>query len=89
MSQEDLANKLGVTKSYISKLENEKTPISLDTLGKIADILDVDPKDLIDNTKIEVNGEKWIILGRKMEEQGVTPEQIEEWARIAKYYNDK
>lgn len=94
-SQEDLADKLGVTKSYISKIENEKTPISLETLGKIADFLEVDPKDLIDNTKIEATGEvkesgaRWIILGKKMEEKGVTPEQIEEWARIAKFYDDK
>ncbi|PKR85056.1 helix-turn-helix domain-containing protein [Heyndrickxia camelliae] len=92
MSQEELGKRLNVSNTYISKIENEKTPISLETLGKIAEILDVNPKDLIDNTKIEVNGDsgtRWIILGKKMEERGITPEQIEEWARIAKFYDDK
>ncbi|MGG4267391.1 helix-turn-helix domain-containing protein [Peribacillus simplex] len=92
LSQDDLGEKLGVTKSYISKLENEKTPISLETLGKIAEVLSVDPKQLINNKiqeppeVLKEAGAEWIILGKKMEEQGITPEQIEQWAKIVKAY---
>ncbi|GIN38424.1 helix-turn-helix transcriptional regulator [Bacillus sp. Gen3] len=92
LSQQELGDKLGFTKSYISKLENEKTPLSLETLGKIAEVLEVSPSDLIDDHKHEAtgalkeSGAKWIILGEKMEEQGITPEQIEQWAEIVKSY---
>lgn len=92
LSQDDLGEKLGVTKSYISKLENEKTPLSLETLGKIAEILSVDPKQLINNKiqeppeELKEAGAEWIILGKKMEEQGITPEQIEQWVKIVKAY---
>ncbi|MFE3973148.1 MULTISPECIES: helix-turn-helix domain-containing protein [unclassified Peribacillus] len=92
LSQDELGYKLGVTKSYISKLENEKTPLSLETLGKIAEILSVDPKQLINNKiqepseELKEAGAEWIILGKKMEEQGITPKQIEQWAKIVKAY---
>lgn len=94
ISQEELGKKLNVTRSYISKLENEKTPLSLETLGKIADILSVSPGDLIDNKQQEPAeelkevGAEWIMLGKKMEKHGITPRQIEEWAKIVKFYNE-
>lgn len=92
MSQEELGEKLNVTKSYISKLENEKTPLSLERLGEIAKCLNVEPSDLIDNKiqdppdGLKKAGAEWIMLGKKMEEQGITPEQIEQWAKIVKSY---
>lgn len=96
ISQEELGERLNVTKSYISKLENEKTPLSLETLGKIAIILEVNPSDLIDDEKhkdlpddLSDVGMEWILLGKKMKEKGITPEEIERWARIAKLYDDE
>jgi transcriptional regulator with XRE-family HTH domain len=95
MSQDDLGSRLGVTRSYISKIENEKTPISLETLGNIAQILGVSPVDLIDNQKQEPPsalkdaGAKWMILGEKLEKEGFTTEQIEAWAKIVKMAENK
>ena len=39
-TQKDLAEKLGVIQQYISKIENGRENISIDTLKKIADALD-------------------------------------------------
>jgi transcriptional regulator with XRE-family HTH domain len=95
IKQRTLAEKLGVTDSYVSKLENEKTALSVETLLKIAEILEVQPGDLVDNQRYEPSeelkndGVKWVVLGKKLEELNVTPEQVEEWARIAKSYVDK
>lgn len=38
-SQKDLANKLGVVQQYISKIENGRENISIDSLKKIANVL--------------------------------------------------
>lgn len=94
LSQEELGSKLDVTKSYISKLENEKTPISLETLNRIAEILSVEITELFENKKLDLPdklleaGTDWIILGEKLEKQGITPEQVEQWAKIVKSYNE-
>lgn len=53
LSQEELAEKVGTTKSVISLLENEKRPLSSNWLRKLATalkttpgrILDIDPAD--------------------------------------------
>lgn len=46
LSQEALAHAANISRSYVGKLENGKNSMSLTTLEKIADALDVDPNDL-------------------------------------------
>ena len=48
ISQEDLANDCGFAPSHISRIENGKTNPSLSHIVKIAQILKVKPKDLMD-----------------------------------------
>jgi transcriptional regulator with XRE-family HTH domain len=48
LSGYEMASRLGFTQSNFSKLENCKISVNLDVLYKIADILDVRPKDLLD-----------------------------------------
>lgn len=91
MSQEELGTKIGVTKSFISKLENEKTEPSLEMLNKIAKALDVDIAELFPNKKkapheIVQAGGKWMVLGKKLEKEGITPDQVEAWAEIVTKY---
>jgi XRE family transcriptional regulator, master regulator for biofilm formation len=94
LTQEELGEKVGgVSKSFISKLENEKTDPSLEMLSKIAWILKVDVGDLVsDKNKIELSGElkddglKWLLIGNELEKEGITPEQVKEWAEIAKSF---
>jgi len=43
LSQEELAYEADVDRTYISKLETGATYVGLEILGKIADVLGVDP----------------------------------------------
>ncbi|MGH1412928.1 MAG: helix-turn-helix transcriptional regulator [Pelagimonas sp.] len=47
LSQDNLAKCAGVSRAYIGHIENARHSISLDTLEKIADALDVDAADLM------------------------------------------
>lgn len=48
MTQEELADKVGTTKSVISLLENEKRPLSAKWLRKFADALGTTPGRILD-----------------------------------------
>ena len=50
-TQEDLAEKLGVTRQAVSNWETEKTQPDLDTLQKIAQIFEISVEELIYGTK--------------------------------------
>lgn len=85
MSQEELADKLEVTKGYISKLENGKKPISLKTTERIAGILGVLPEDLlVEETKLIKHYEDLIFVREKF-----TNEEIENMARYARALIDE
>lgn len=80
MSQDDLGEKLEVTRSFISKLENGKKKISLDHVDKIAKIFGVLPEDLlVDKTKLIKNHDDLIILREKF-----TNNEIDMMVRYAK-----
>lgn len=49
ISQAQLAKLIGVGQSFISKLENNRSSVSIETLEKIANALGVSPGRLIDN----------------------------------------
>jgi transcriptional regulator with XRE-family HTH domain len=46
-SQEYMGSSLGITQNSYSKLENQKTKLSLERIHNIAEILEIDPLDLI------------------------------------------
>lgn len=94
LTQEELGNLLGVTKSYISKVESESTIPKLEMLSEIANKLEVDIGDLVGRkqtppTDLKDLGVDWIILGEELEKQGITPEQVKMWAEIVKSAKDK
>jgi transcriptional regulator with XRE-family HTH domain len=80
MSQDDLGDKLGVTRSFISKLENGKKKISLEHVENIAKILHIEPTDLlVDKTELLKNYDDLVILREKF-----TKEEIENMVRYSK-----
>lgn len=96
ITQEELANKIGVKRSIISKYENGSVQISTSTLKKIADVLEVSPTLLIDWEPIENAFQKWadnycknnlIDAFDKLNEEGqkVAVERVEELTEISKY----
>lgn len=46
-SQEALANEAGLDRTYVSALEREVYSVSIDTLEKLANVLDIAPSDLL------------------------------------------
>ncbi len=52
MTQKELGNKLRISQSAINQFENNKTAPKLTTIIKIADALDVLPRDLIDKADL-------------------------------------
>ncbi|EKS30257.1 helix-turn-helix domain-containing protein [Afipia felis] len=51
ISQEELAHQAKVNRSYLSDLENARTHVGLEILGRIADVLGVEGADLLKKIK--------------------------------------
>lgn len=65
ITQQELADKLEVSLKTVSRIETGKTPLTLTTLGKIAKILKVELREILDYEKDEVKpipAEGWIEL---------------------------
>ena len=60
MSQKDLAEKVGLTSSFISQLENNQISPSLNSFFQIADVLGISPSSLLQRDKI-AKDVKWLI----------------------------
>lgn len=93
-TQEEFGKKLGVTKSYISKVESEQTTPKMEFFVKAAEILEVQIDDLFDDKnepsqELKNVGVEWIILGEELEKEGITPEQVKEWVEIVKKLSHK
>lgn len=93
-SQDMLGEKLGgLSKSYISKIENETYTPSVETFNEIANALDVEFVQLFSEydvpDELKKQGVKWMSLGEKLEKEGISIEQVEQWAEIVKKYTQK
>lgn len=47
LSQEVLAYEAGVNRTYLSKLEKGASHVGLEIIGKLADVLEVEPAELL------------------------------------------
>lgn len=50
-SQEALAHEAGVNRSYMSRLEKGSTFVGLEIIGKLAEVLEVDPSSFLKSPK--------------------------------------
>ncbi|MDF2854246.1 MAG: hypothetical protein K0Q87_97 [Neobacillus sp.] len=80
MRQEDLGEKLGKTKSYISKWERGAKPINLENLQKIAEALEVDVTELFPDKEKTTNpfsgDDDWFFVMNELKEKGFTPSEV-------------
>jgi transcriptional regulator with XRE-family HTH domain len=56
MSQDDLAYEAGISRSYLSQLEKGSFYASLKILGKLADVLKIEPAEFLRRPKKGRNG---------------------------------
>lgn len=47
LSQEALADLAGIDRTYVSALERERYSASLDTIERLADVLKIEPQELL------------------------------------------
>jgi transcriptional regulator with XRE-family HTH domain len=47
LSQEALAHEAGINRSYMSKLERGGSYVGLEVIGKLANVLEVEPTELL------------------------------------------
>lgn len=64
LSQDELADKVGTTKSVISLLENEKRPLSSKWLRKFAEALDTKPGYILDYDPNDISSDVFDIWDR-------------------------
>ncbi|MEM4993022.1 helix-turn-helix transcriptional regulator [Priestia sp. SB1] len=89
LSQDATAEKLGVGKSYISKVENNIKKPTMEFLNRAADIFHIDVLDFFEgkmkpDKDLSTEDLEWVILGEEMKKQGVSTEQLREWVHIIK-----
>lgn len=51
LSQEDLAYEAGVNRTYMSKLEKGASYVGLEIIGKIAEVLEIEPSKLLERKR--------------------------------------
>lgn len=91
LSLREFAKRIKFSPSYVSHIENGEKRGSIDFFEKCAQVLGVSVGDFLES-KIEVpdnlkkEGVEWIILGRELEKEGISMEQIKEW--IESYKRD-
>jgi len=50
LTQEELADRAGVYRNYIGMLERAENAATVDMLEKLADVLEIDPMELLNRT---------------------------------------
>ncbi|TYS68691.1 helix-turn-helix transcriptional regulator [Sutcliffiella horikoshii] len=89
LSAEELGNRVGVSKSFISKVETGKSKASVEFLNKISDVLNTPISYFLDEFKEEPDEElkqedvEWIYFRKEVEQDDIS---IEEIKKIYKFY---
>lgn len=81
LTQKELANKIGVTASTVTKYENGQLEPNIEVLNKIADIFNISISDLIDNnnSKKELHiGHKLLSIRKSFSNEEITADNIDE-----------
>lgn len=86
MSITELADRIGVSRSYMSRMEKGERPIKTEVLNKISSILDVPIQDFYSEEqtrKFDIDGEEIIVIDKKRHNlDKFTDEEILEFIRL-------
>ncbi|AJD92709.1 hypothetical protein JMA_33920 [Jeotgalibacillus malaysiensis] len=82
----ELADRAGVSKSYLSNIErNLKQNPSIQVIEKIANVLEVDMKRLLNVTEERRGNKEWNEFINELESQGINKRQLEEYRMILEF----
>ncbi|WP_404405983.1 helix-turn-helix domain-containing protein [Jeotgalibacillus malaysiensis] len=82
----ELADRAGVSKSYLSNIErNLKQNPSIQVIEKIANVLEVDMKRLLNVTEERQGNKEWNEFISELESQGINKRQLEEYRMILEF----
>jgi XRE family transcriptional regulator, master regulator for biofilm formation len=94
LSQDEVAERLEASKSFISYVENGQRDPSNEFLSKAASLFGVDIAEFYEHKikspdDLSKDGLKWIIFGEEMKKQGVSIDQVKEWVKTIKAFENK
>ena len=55
-TQEDLAEQVGLSARYVGQIEGAQASMSVTVLGRLADVLNVDPRELVKRSRDTSDG---------------------------------
>jgi XRE family transcriptional regulator, master regulator for biofilm formation len=93
-SQDEIADRLGVSKAFISLIENGLRDPSVELLNKAASLFDVDVADFYEYKiqspeDLSREGLKWIMFGEELKDKGINIEQVREWVKAIRAFEEK
>ncbi|TCC93705.1 XRE family transcriptional regulator [Pedobacter frigiditerrae] len=94
LSQENVANRLGIAQNTYSKYENNQIKISAEMMEKLAEVLEVSPMDIMGQVPAVINFEQnqgtlfgnieTLVVGQKELYEQIIKSKDEEIARLVK-----
>lgn len=86
MTLSELAERAKVSKSYLSNIErNLNQNPSIQVTRKIAKVLDVDFKDLINDKEKPLPDKEWIDIAYQLKESGIDKEELKEYKTLIEF----
>jgi XRE family transcriptional regulator, master regulator for biofilm formation len=85
ISLREFAKRINFSPSYVSYIENGEKRGSVDFFQKCSEVLGISIGDLFDDKKVPVSeelkkeGVEWIILGKELEKDGISMEDVKKW----------
>ncbi len=91
LSLREFGERIGLSHSYISNIENGKKPVTIKILTRAAQVFNVDVAEFLidENSESISEKEEWYLLGKSLEKEGITIDEVKEWVEIAKSVRDK
>jgi XRE family transcriptional regulator, master regulator for biofilm formation len=88
LSLSELAERANMSKSYLSNIErNVNQNPSIQILEKIARVLEVDFRTLINSDSLEILDDEWLAFIAELKQSGIEASQLEEYKILIEFIN--
>lgn len=90
-TQDELAERVGISRSYLHRMEKGENNISVRRLAEIANALDVEMRYFFDDSEevpVSDNEKAVISYYKELEKEGIDAEKVKKWLKFVKEMND-